>query len=302
MSASLYQKQRPSCNLRGEAMWWASRAVHQHVQEGSTGADRTQVWVLGRGEQPAGRCSMKSFRWHNTDAASHRRATDLAQNTVRHHAEADLEPEVWAFLRLNCNLLLGWGQSNQVVESKGTLQFRFSFVWKRCTDIQMPWWSGKIPRLCGNAREGVALGVRPRELLNVRKNFNNNSLLQASNGTTSRLLHQEEHSLAVPVLAGVDFLFVGSKVCVVHESGVLAQVAHQRTTENGVLLKKKKNARHASSLSSSSSTWSSSLSSPTPSSSLMSSSVAQAVVQPVCLCRLTPFHHHIWCRPDGIDI
>ena len=64
------------------------------------------------------------------------------------------------------------------------------------------------PRLFWNAREGVALGARPRE--------NNDSLLLASNGTTSRLLHQEEHSLAVLVLAGGDFLFVGSKVCVVH--------------------------------------------------------------------------------------
>ena len=66
------------------------------------------------------------------------------------------------------------------------------------------------PRLFWNAREGVALGAL------------------ASSGTTSRLLHQEEHSLAVLVLAGVDFLFVGSKVCVVHESGVLAQVTHNR--------------------------------------------------------------------------
>ena len=35
-------------------------------------ADRTQVSGLGRGEQPAGRRSMKSFRWHSTHAASHR--------------------------------------------------------------------------------------------------------------------------------------------------------------------------------------------------------------------------------------
>ena len=42
-SASLEQKQCPSCNLRGEALWWASRAVHLHVQEKSTGGDRTQV-------------------------------------------------------------------------------------------------------------------------------------------------------------------------------------------------------------------------------------------------------------------
>ena len=42
-SASLEQKQCPSCNLRGEALWWASRAVHLHVQERSTGGDRTQV-------------------------------------------------------------------------------------------------------------------------------------------------------------------------------------------------------------------------------------------------------------------
>ena len=71
----------------------------------------------------------------------------------------------------------------------------------------------------GNAREGVALGARPRELLKVRKILNI---------ATTRLLHQEEHSLAVLVLAGVGFLFVGSKVCVVHESGVFAQVTHQR--------------------------------------------------------------------------
>ena len=75
------------------------------------------------------------------------------------------------------------------------------------------------PRLFWNAREGVALGARPRELLKVRKILNI---------ATTRLLHQEEHSLAVLVLAGVGFLFVGSKVCVVHESGVLAQVTHQR--------------------------------------------------------------------------
>ena len=56
------------------------------------------------------------------------------------------------------------------------------------------------------------------------KILNNDSLLLASDGTTSRLLHQEEQSLAVVVLAGVDFLFVGRKLCVVHESGVLAQV------------------------------------------------------------------------------
>ena len=45
------------------------------------------------------------------------------------------------------------------------------------------------PRFFWNAREGVALGARPRELLKVRK------ILK---------------------------LFVGSKGCVVHESGVLA--------------------------------------------------------------------------------
>ena len=38
-SASLTQKQCPSCNLRGEALWWASRAVHLHIQEGSMGGD-----------------------------------------------------------------------------------------------------------------------------------------------------------------------------------------------------------------------------------------------------------------------
>ena len=86
-----------------------------------------------------------------------------------------------------------------------------------------------------NAREEIALGARPRELLKVRKILNNDSLLLASNGTTSRLLHQEEHSLAILALAGVGFLCVGSKVCVVHESGVLAQVTHQRTSDNGVL-------------------------------------------------------------------
>ena len=42
-SASLKQKQCQSFNLRGEALWWASRAVHLHVEEGSTGGDRTQV-------------------------------------------------------------------------------------------------------------------------------------------------------------------------------------------------------------------------------------------------------------------
>ena len=67
------------------------------------------------------------------------------------------------------------------------------------------------PRLFWNAREGVALGAKPRELLKVRKILNNDSLLLDSNGTTSRLLHQEKHSLAVLVLAGVDFHFVGSK-------------------------------------------------------------------------------------------
>ena len=91
------------------------------------------------------------------------------------------------------------------------------------------------PRLFRNAREGVALGARPRELLKVRKILNTYSLLQASNGTTSRLLHQEEHSLAVLVLAGVDFLFVSSKVCVIQESGILAQVTHQRTSDKGLL-------------------------------------------------------------------
>ena len=65
------------------------------------------------------------------------------------------------------------------------------------------------------------------------QHLNNDSLLLASNGTTSRLLHQEEHFLAILVLARVDFLFVGSKVCVVHESGVFAQVTHQRISDNG---------------------------------------------------------------------
>ena len=39
-------------------------------------------------------------------------------------------------------------------------------------------------RLFRNAREGVALGTRPRELMEVRKLLDYNSLLMASNGTT----------------------------------------------------------------------------------------------------------------------
>ena len=88
----------------------------------------------------------------------------------------------------------------------------------------------------------VALGARPRELLKVHNFLNNYSLLLASNGTTSRLLRQEEHALAVLVLARVDFLFVGSKVCVAHESGVLAQVTHQKASENEGPLKKSREA------------------------------------------------------------
>ena len=91
------------------------------------------------------------------------------------------------------------------------------------------------PRLLPNAREGVALGARPRKLLNVCKMMNNDSLPLANNGTISRLFHQKEHSIAVLVLAGVLFLFVSSKVCVVHESGVLAQLTHQRTSDNWIL-------------------------------------------------------------------
>ena len=73
-------------------------------------------------------------------------------------------------------------------------------------------------------QRSVGLGATPRELLKVSKIMNDDSLLLASNGTTSRLLHQEEHSLAVLVLARVDFLFVRSKVFVVQEGGVIAQV------------------------------------------------------------------------------
>ena len=91
------------------------------------------------------------------------------------------------------------------------------------------------PRLFRNAREGVALGARPRELLKLRKVLNDDSLLLSSNGTISSLLHQEEHSLAVLVLARVDFLFVRSKVFVVQEGGVIAQVTHQMTCHNGLL-------------------------------------------------------------------
>ena len=155
-------------------------------------------------------------------------------------------------------------------------------------------------RLFRNAREGVARGARPRELLKVRNILNNGSLFSASNGTTSRLLHQEEHSLAVLVLAGVDFLFVASKVSVVHESGVLAQVTHQRTSDNGFSEKDRK-ACSSSSSSSSSSTRSSS-SSPSPSSSILSLFVAQAVMQPVCLCRLTLLVITFGVDADVIDI
>ena len=91
------------------------------------------------------------------------------------------------------------------------------------------------PRLFLYSREGVTLGARPRELLKARKIINNDSLFLASNGTIPRLLHEEEHYFAVLVLARVDFLFVGSKVCVVHESGVLAQMTHQRTSDTGAL-------------------------------------------------------------------
>ena len=91
------------------------------------------------------------------------------------------------------------------------------------------------PRLFLYSREGVALGARPRELLKVRKVLNDDSFLLSSNGTTSRVLHQEEHSLAVLVLARVDFLFVLCKVFVVQEGSVIAQVTHQRTCHNGLL-------------------------------------------------------------------
>ena len=64
---------------------------------------------------------------------------------------------------------------------------------------------------CWNAPEGVALGAKPRELLKVRKILKNDSLLLASDWTTSRLIHQEEHSLAELVLARVDFLFAGKE-------------------------------------------------------------------------------------------
>ena len=67
------------------------------------------------------------------------------------------------------------------------------------------------PRLFRNARERVALGARSRELLKVRKILDYDSFLLASNGTTSRLLHQEEHSLAVLVLARVDFSLWAAK-------------------------------------------------------------------------------------------
>ena len=89
------------------------------------------------------------------------------------------------------------------------------------------------PRLFRNACESDALGARPGELLNVGNILNNQYLLLASNGTTSSLLHEKAHSLAVLVLAGVDLVFVGSKVGVAEERGVLAEVAHQRTSDHG---------------------------------------------------------------------
>ena len=46
------------------------------------------------------------------------------------------------------------------------------------------------PRLFRNAREGVALGARPRELLKVHNMLNNESLLLASDGPAA-LTHSQ---------------------------------------------------------------------------------------------------------------
>ena len=69
-------------------------------------------------------------------------------------------------------------------------------------------------------QRSVGLGATPRELLKVRNVLKNDSLLLSINGTTSRLLHQEEHSLAVLVLAQVDFRILGSKVFVFRPVGI----------------------------------------------------------------------------------
>jgi len=46
------------------------------------------------------------------------------------------------------------------------------------------------------------------------------------------MLHEEEHSLAVLVLPGVDVVLVCRKISVVREGGVIAQLAHQRTSDD----------------------------------------------------------------------
>ena len=71
------------------------------------------------------------------------------------------------------------------------------------------------PTLFRNAREGVALGARPRELLKVGKILNNDSLLLASNGQIA----PSGRALSCGTRSRWSGLaFVGSKVCVVHES------------------------------------------------------------------------------------
>ena len=58
--------------------------------------------------------------------------------------------------------------------------------------------------------------------------LNNDSLPLAS--------HQEEYSLPVVVLARVDFLFVGSKVCVVHESGVVIMGSSEKVSKACIII------------------------------------------------------------------
>ena len=142
------------------------------------------------------------------------------------------------------------------------------------------------PRLFWNARESFALAARPRELLEMHKILNNDSLLLAS------IPEQEEHSLAVPVLAGVDFLFVGSLRRTRKWRPRTGDTPEDRWS--GVLWKRSQGMHHLHPRHSSSS--------PSPSSSLLSSSVAQAIMQPVCLCRLTPFIITCGVDADVTDI
>ena len=80
--------------------------------------------------------------------------------------------------------------------------------------------------------EAVALSARPKQLLEVRKAQNDDSILRW--GTLmERLL--EVLRLGRALSQKSDFLFVSSKVSVVQDSGVLAQVTHQWTSDTGVL-------------------------------------------------------------------